>query len=126
MNKTNNIFEGALRISPFVGLAVMALPLYLYPMATIDPLDASPFYTSPDFMKVYLPYAVIFGLSSIGIFLKKKLAIGVLLVSFLVSHVHFATHFANQIVFKPLFVVGFIFIPAVIFLLAAFSLFVKQ
>ncbi|HLF18852.1 MAG TPA: hypothetical protein VI749_08180 [Candidatus Omnitrophota bacterium] len=113
--------SAALKASAVMGLAVMLLPLYLYPMATIDPIDAYPYYTGSDFLTVYLPYAVIFFISSVALWLKKSLAVWPLLISFVASHFHFAFYFGERIVFKPLFVVVFIVIPAAIFLMGAVS-----
>ena len=121
MPNQNRVFNFVLKISSVIGFAAMALPLYLYPLATIDPMDARPFYASPDYFLIYVPYAVVFFFSSFLVACGKRNFIFLLLLGFIASHFNFILYFDKKIVLKPAFAAVFIVIPTVIFLVAAFG-----
>ncbi len=119
MTNQSGVFNFALKLSSLTGFAVVALPLYLYPLATIDPTEAYPFYTAPEYLIVYVPYAFIFFISAFLIACGKRNFIFLLLFGFIGSHFHFMQYFGQRIVLKPAFSIVLIVIPMIIFLVAA-------
>ncbi len=107
-----------LNLSAWLGFAAMILPLYLYPYSAIDPIDAYPFYTSPQYFIVFMPYAFIFFISSLLILRGKEKFIFLLLFAFAGSHFHFASAFPGAIVLKPLLTAVFLVFPLIVFLAA--------
>ena len=112
-------------LSGIVGLLVLALPLYLYPVATFDPIQGGSFYQTPHYLNLYAPYAILVAVCALALLVTKmkKLFSVLLLAIFLTSHFHFKLVFKEAIVFKPAFVGVFILVPAVIFLLGSLASF---
>ena len=107
------------RISGIFGLMTLVLPLYLYPIATIDPLEGHPYFTASRFLKIYLPYACVIGLIALGVLLKegnKRFFPAMLFIAYTYSHYYYKSVFGGVLVFKPLFFVVFIVFPSVLFL----------
>ncbi len=121
MARQEGMFRFTLKLASLIGFSVMALPLYLYPMAAIDPVEAYPFYTAREYFSLFVPFAFVFFISSFLIACGKKNFIFLLLFGFIASHFHFVQYFGNKIVLKPAFATVFIVIPTVVFLVAAFG-----
>ncbi len=112
-------------LSGVVGLIVLIMPLYLYPIATFDPIQGGNFAQDPHYLNLYVSYAVLMAICALALLLRKmkKLFSIFLFAIFLVSHFHFKRVFGEAIVFKPAFVGAFIIGPAVIFLLGILASF---
>ena len=121
--KKGNQFDFFIPLSGILGLAATALPLYLYPIATFDPIQGGSFYQSSSYISLYVPYALLFAVSAGGLLFakRKKIFASLLFAGFLISHFHFKWIFKDALVFKPAFVGIFIVLPAVIFLIGAIA-----
>ena len=110
-------------LSGVVGLVILIMPLYLYPVATFDPIQGGSFYQDPHYLNLYVPYAILMTVCVTTLLLMKmkKLFSLLLLAIFLTSHFHFKLVFKDAIVFKPAFVGVFIVIPSIVFLLGALA-----
>ena len=117
-----NINKALPFFSMLAGMIAVLLVLYAYPYAGIDPVDAYPFYAHPLYLRVCVPYAALFLVLSISVFIKKsRIATLILLAAFLVSHAHMKWIFP-EIKIKPVFTAVFIVIPTLVFLITTVAL----
>lgn len=112
-----------IQVSAVLGYVVSILPLYLYPIATFDPIEGGAFYESAAYRFLYVTYAAVFLFCATALLVGKMKRVFslILLLSFSVSHFHFKSVFGSAIVFKPAFTIFFIVSPTVIFLLGALA-----